>query len=303
MPRGALHPRQLHRPARSPGQARSDLDRQGLAPLRPSRRGTTSAATATSATRARSTCSLTELKLHFGARWQPRIPLWAWQDPRAQRVDTDAAWDGWRAPPHPLQARRLRRRWTRQGRASSSAARTARAPSQLSVSRALASGPPSTARAARQLLFSPAGSWGAIKAGVRAALERAGYCTADLAPKSLGELLEGGVEGRPVHCIVSLACGGIAEPREDGALEAALAARQSTPVLLANSAIPRRRHGRAKAAGAAATHLQRGRTRRHCTTNWCGVRKRWWRGCRPCSGPFARWLSRRGPMQAHLATR
>ncbi len=85
---------------------------------------------------------------------------------------------------------------------------------------------------------SAAGSGSAIKAGLRAALERAGYCTAGLGPKSLGALLAGGLEGRPVHCMVALAPDGAAQLREDSALGAALAARQRTPALIVDAAIP-----------------------------------------------------------------
>jgi hypothetical protein len=184
---------------------------------------------------------LTELELRFGARQRPRMPLWAWQDPRAQRVDTAAAWDGWRAPAPcapPLPAVDGAGACVfvcRSNRARSLAVEcVARARLGTPFFGASGDGPP--------VLFFSAGSTadsgGAIKAGVRAALERAGYCTAGLAPKSLGALLEEGLEGRPVHCIVSLACGGGAELRGDGALGAALAARQSTPALLADAAIP-----------------------------------------------------------------
>ena len=57
-----------------------------------------------------------------------------------------------------------------------------------------------------------------IKAGVRAALERAGYSVAGLRPKYVGRLLETELRGRPVHCFVTMACDAEADLRRDQAV-------------------------------------------------------------------------------------
>ena len=193
---------------------------------------------------------LTLLEDQFDVQPRPLVPWWAIQDPWQHRIQIDGS-----APhPQPLSALRLipdastSPQSTSAPSVSSPIYDRSAAPSAASLhnllndeaaacvfvcrsnsARSIAAECVARARAAElcpalasRLRFYSAGPraapTGAIKAGVRAALERAGYSVAGLRPKSVGRLLETELRGRPVHCFVTMACDAEADLRRDQAV-------------------------------------------------------------------------------------